>query len=698
MLLFCFFSTASINAMSALDSPENGYETYTYWQNYKGEEKTAVYCKPMYEPSFAIDRQYLGENELVEISDVCTDKDKNIYILDGGQGVIYKIDCNYKLKQKITSITGGKEGEVFFDGAQSLFVNNKGEIMIANTEYQTVLVSDTNGNYLYDITLPDSNIIPEDFSFKPIKVATDSKGYIYVLSQGSFYGALMYAPNKTLVSFFGANTVSKTIGATIKSFVTDLFMTNEKRANSDRMLPYQFVDMAINKKDFVYTVTGVKDSSAVSVESGQVQKYSPGGASVSKNTDFNYADATVTKILNVTKQQDLVGIAVDENDFMYLLDSTYGRVFLYDREDRLLCAFGGGIGKGNTLGTFSFATAIALNGNDVLVADKELNSVTVFSLTEYGNMVLNADNNYISGRYSECKADFEKILELDSNSQLSYQALGKIYVNEENYKLGIKYAKIGYDKETYSIAFKSIRRDFLKKYFTVISVFLLFIVFIIPILISRLKVKRKSGIVNVEMRTMFGVLTHPFYAFDRIKYNNEGSVLIACGIICVFYITTVLKTTAGGFLFADYNPREYNALLTLFQTLGFILLWTVANWAVCTLLGGIGTLKEIFITICYALQPIVIYNIIFVIFSNLFVSNEVGFLAVFRIIALAFSGILIAVGSLKIHDFTFSRFVGTATLSLLGMVIVIFLVFVLVTFAQQLCGFIATLTSEIIYS
>lgn len=698
LLLTLSFSVLTASAATALDSPELSFESYTYWQDYAGQDKKPVYCKPMYEPSFAIDYKYLGATELIQINDVCTDKDGNVYILDGGAGIIYILDKNYTLASKIEVVKSEQNEEYYFDNASGLFIKDDGTILIANTDYESVLACDKNGKYLYELILPDSNIIPEDFTYAPIKVAVDNRDYVYVLSQGSFYGALLYSPQNDFLGFFGANTVVSTVGESIKALFTELFMTNEKKALSDSKLPYQFVDLCIDKENFVYTVTGVTDSSSIEVQKGQVKRFNPGGVSVLGKDDFNYADATVSKVLNVTKAQDLMGVAVDDKNFIYVVDSTYGRIFMYDRENQLLCVFGGGIGRGNSLGTFSLPSAIALNGDDVLVSDRELNRVTVFKITEYGKLVKKADDTVISGYYDKCKEDWLNIMSLDKNNQVAYKSLAKIYLSEENYDLALEYAKTGYDKQTYSLAFKSVRREFLVKYFPVIFVALIALVIFLIVLAHKASKKEKSVIKNQKISTMLNCLPHPFESFDRVKYKGEGSVLGAFVLIAIFYCTTILKTTAGGFLFTDYDPAEYNAFLSLIQTFGFVFLWTVSNWAVCTLFGGIGKLKEIFVVISYALMPLIIYNVLFLGLSHFFVANEVGFLTVFNVVSLLYSGILITVGSLKIHDFSFGRFVGTAVLSLFGMVVVVFLIFISATLVQQLGGFIVTVASELIYS
>lgn len=698
LLLILSFSVLTASASTALSSPELSFESYTYWQDYAGQDKKPVYCKPMYEADFAIDYKYLGADELIQINDICTDKKGNVYILDGGAGIIYILDKNYNLVNKIEVVKSADGEEYYFDNAVGIFVCDDGSVLIANTDYETVLATDVNGNYLYELVLPESNIIPEDFAYRPIKVAVDGRGYIYVLSQGSFYGALLYSPDNEFLGFFGANNVASTIGESIKSLFTELFMTNEKKALSDSKLPYQFVDLSIDCENFVYTVTGVTDSSSIEVQKGQVKRFNPGGVSVFGTDDFNYADATVSKVLNVTKAQDLMGIAVDQDNFVYVVDSTYGRIYVYDRENQLLCVFGGGIGRGNSLGTFSLPSAIALNGDDVLISDRELNRVTVFKITEYGKLVKKADDTVITGHYDKCKQDWLKIISLDKNSQVAYKSLAKIYLAEENYDLALEYAKTGYDKQTYSLALKSVRREFLTRYFPVIFIAIIIVLIAIIVAVHKTSKREEKVIKNIKLSTMLNCLIHPFDSFENVKYKNQGSVVLSFILIILFYCTTVLKTTAGGFLFTDYDPSEYNAFLSLIQTFGFVFLWTVANWAVCTLFGGIGKLKEIFIVISYALMPLILYNLLFLGLSHFFVANEVGFLTVFNVVCILYSGILITVGSIKIHDFSFGRFLGTALLSLFGMIVVVFLIFITATLVQQLGGFIVTIASEIIYS
>ena len=71
------------------------YESYTYWENYSGTTKKAVYSKPMYQPDFAIDANYMNLNPFTKLTDVCSDQKGNIYNLDGGASKIFILDKDY---------------------------------------------------------------------------------------------------------------------------------------------------------------------------------------------------------------------------------------------------------------------------------------------------------------------------------------------------------------------------------------------------------------------------------------------------------------------------------------------------------------------------------------------------------------------------------------------------------------------------
>lgn len=681
MSSFCVIADSSVN--------DTTYNSYTYWETFEGTKKP-VYCEDVYKPDFVIDANYLGEEEIGSISDICTDENNNIYVLDSKNSNIYILDSQYKLINVLYDFKSDNQS-VFFENAQGIFCRHE-KIYVCDTEGEKVLVADLNGNVLNTITLPDSPLIPSNFKFRPIRVTVDSNKYIYILCEGSYYGAILCSDDGKFLSFYGANLTETGFVSTVKKIWKKLTMTNERRSKSASSIPFQFQDIYIDAQDFVYTATGS------GVKNAQVKKLSPGGSNVFIETNYNFADVNQTYYLTeeaiINRNPDIANIAVSDG-YMYILDSTYGRVFLYDSECRLLSAFGGGIGYGDKLGSFVLADAIELNGEDVLVADKTKNSITVFKITEFGEKLKKARQMTIKGAYDESYGLWQEILAEDKNCQLAYIGLAKSEYSKGNYKLALKYSKVGQERDVYSKAFKHIRNDFLRRNFLYITVASILVIVLIICVVLVFKKKNINKRENKKISTACKLLLHPFENFQNIKYKGYGSSIIATCIIVVFYIMKVCETNFGGFIFS--KSSDSNALFLFLRTFGFVLLWTVSNRLVTALNGGLGKIKEIYIVVSYSLMPMIIYSVLYVGFSNFFTAEEGGFLAIFSVITVMYSFILLLIGNMIIHDTGFGKTLLTFLFTLIFMAIIIFLLFIMVVLVQQLVVFVYNICSELLH-
>lgn len=688
-IVVCCAVLMMLLTVSALAGTEVPYKSYTYWTDYPGVERKAVASRPMYEPLIVIDSLSLEEGEFASLTDICTDEQGNVYVLDGGSSAVYIFDKAYNHLASIGEIRDGSS-QYSFSKARGIYVSKNGDLYIADTENARVLKSDKDGILQEIYTLPDSGLIPDDFQYRPIKLAVDSKGYLYVLSDGSYYGAIQYSPLGEFCGFFGSNTIGNSVLDVLTTLWNKIFMTNAKRAASERRIPYQFTDLWIDNNDFVFTITGSTDSKKL--QYGQIHCFNPGGGVVDSTDSINFADVSFN-----FKSQDLLGIAVDKDSFIYAVDSAFGRVFLYDSEYRMLSAFGGGMGEGEQSGTFVLPCAISLNGDDVLVCDSVKNSVTVFSITEYGRLVKDMRLLTINGEYEQSYDGWMRVMSLDQNNQAAYIGLARAEVAKGNYSQALNYARQGLDKDTYAHAFKYIRRDFLSRYFPV--VFFLVLLAVVGVFVVTIKMsRRKTALISNEyIRVALTTMIRPFDSFGMVKERNLGSKRISILLVAVFYVITVMRSILGGYLFVDYNPAEFNSLQIFVQTVGFVVLGTVVNWAVSALMGGIGRVKEIFVVISYSLLPYIIGNIFFILLSNVLLSTEAGFLYVLQTLSLLYTVFILIVGLIKIHDFSFSQFVASTVLTVCGMLVVLFLLFIIIVLFQQLGGFVLTLIREIVY-
>lgn len=678
---------------TSVASGEIPYESYTYWQNYGSSAKTAVYCKPMYEVKASITAKSIGVASIEEISDICSDSAGNIYILDNKKSSVYVTDKNYKLIHNIGNIVYNGEKQNI-EGAKGIFVKDR-NIYIADTEHTRILVIDTDGTVKNIIDKPDSQLIPDDFKYRPIKIAVDSKDYIYIACDGSYYGALVYSPKMEFLGFYGANTVKASVLDVIQNIVDKLFSNDTKKSSSVLALPYQFTDMVVGPGDFIYTATG--RSGGDKSQTGQISMMNPGGRNILKSSEINYLDGSVGSYQTKIMTQDVAGIDVDKDGFFYIVDSTYGRVFWYDSENNLICVFGGSMAADKQKGTFNFPGAIAVNGTDIAVSDSMKDCVTVFGLTEYGSRVRNAQLKTLKDDFENTVDEWQAVINEDKNNQLAYRGIAKAYYTLGENEKALEYAKSGMDRDTYSSAFKKVRQQFLEKWFTLIFVGL---IIVIALLIWLLRLKKKKNIKlinNDKIKVMSNSILHPFNSFRLVKEKGQGSVLIAAVILLIYYILSAISDTAGGFAFNYFDASSYNSFYILLSTVGFVGLWTVSNWLVCVLLGGIGRIKEIFIVTCYSLLPAIFGSGISLILSHILVPDEFVFVSMLQSVCLIYSLFMIMVGIMKVHDFEFGKFLWTTILTFIAMLVVIFLIFLMFLLTQQLICWIQTLIIEIKY-
>ena len=690
-----FLLFGGLTASAAAKNENIPNDSYTYWSDDGSRYLSG--SRAMYEVKGAYTGSDMGVSPLSEPADIAADDNGMLYILDSSNSRIVITDKNLVKKGEIKSF-GGKS----FTGAKGITVSG-GYIYVADTENQRVLAGDINGSLKAELSCPDNEIIPDDFVFRPMQLTVDKNGYIYVMSDGSFYGALVFAPDGSTEGFFGANKVNASVGDLIDTLWNRRFMTDEQRASQIQKIPYQFSDLVADEDGLLYTTTGSLSSNGT--QKGQIRCLGPGGTNVMKSRigrdavdsdSFNFADEGVASLAVGQRVQNFVSLDI-ENGYIYALDQTYGRVFVYSTDCELLTVMGGGVKQGTQKGTFENAAAVAVYDGTVYVLDSVKGSVTVFEINEYGRLVKKAMSLTDTGKYTEAAPLWRQIISLDRNNQPAYKGLARDALARGEYKTAMEYAKSGLDRGIYDQAFEYVRNAFLQKY---LSLIIIGAAVIIAAAAAFAVLKRKRGIklpsaprLSLALKASF----HPFDNFRAVKYKGQGSLAVSSVLLALFYISDVLGDFYGGFAHSSFNAENYNSLLTLIGTVGVAVLWVICNWAVSVLAEGKGKLKEVFIVTCYSLVPQIVSNIICLILSNVLLIKESTAMTVISTAAIILTGLLLCIGTMIVHEFDFFKFLLTAAISLVAMAIVIFLAFMIIILLQQFFAFIRTVFIEVAY-
>ncbi len=688
-----FAVTLSVPAFAENESVP--YKSYTYWEGYS--QKVPKETAEMYSVKKIID--FPAESDLRHI---CFDSNWNLYVLDAAESGITVVDSNYRIVNSISNAVYNGQ-TVDFRGAEGIYVNKSGDIFVADTDNRRIVIFDSDGNVKKLVNRPDSLLLPDDFNFTPIKVLEDERRYLYVLCDGCYYGALKFSPEYEFLGFYGANKVKVSVASALRNFTKELFSTTEKRMNDVQKLPYTFLNFCIDDDGFIFTTTVSPDS----LSGGQVRRLNPSGDNILSHKfnfkkisgdNFCFGDiAGVKNSENVTKNNHFSAIAVSGN-FFYILDNNTGRIFVYDFECNLINAFSGGFGNGTQQGVFKNPTSIAVNEKgDIFVSDSEKKTITVFETTDYGKSVMRADTLRMRGESDKAEEYWREVLSQDANNQLAYIGLGEAAVMRDDYKTAMYYSKLGLDQETYVRARSEIIKSTLKGNFLLCFITAFVILAALSALIVVTTKRNTVMIRNRVIGTAFSSLVHPKASFTNIVDKKYGSVVIATVLLLMFFVTRTAKDINAGFMYVVTDESSYNVIYTFLGTVVLMLLWVGVNWCVCVLFEGKGRLKDIYITSCYSLLPLVINYLLFILLSYYVAPSGVSFLSLLNNLSIFYFIVMIIVSVMTVHEFDFKRAVLATLLSVLGMAIAGFMIFMALILAQDFLSFLLSVIQEIAF-
>ncbi len=457
-----FFALAAL-LVCALFTVQAGaavpYDCYTY--STSTGSATAEYSPVPYTPEEYIDRSTLGV-PLLQPKDMCFDSKGNLYIVDAGTSSILVLGPDYKLIKKVDSFDSADGLLDFFASPEGIFVSDNGDIYVADTNQKRVVILD--GNFKCKKIIKDVvpvNASADEYVFLPIKVGADSSGNIYVIARNENSGILQLDSDGKFISFVGSNKVA--VNPVIKLWKK--FMSKEQRAKLEQFVPIEYTNMAFDDDDFIYAVSKSTDTDT------PIKRLNLAGKDVL--TRNGYVDIVGDIKSEDTSAEDFqtslfTDITPGENGLYYALDSTRGRIFVYNSDGFLFYAFGG---MGNQLGTFMAPSAIEARGSDILVSDESAARITIFKRTEYGDLIDAADNYYNTGEYDKSVETWQKVINLNSNFELAYAQIGKVYLRQNKYEEAMEYFKLGNyrgDKVTltsgYNKAFSEERRVIASEY------------------------------------------------------------------------------------------------------------------------------------------------------------------------------------------------------------------------------------------
>lgn len=192
-------------------------------------------------------------------------------------------------------------------------------------------------------------------------------------------------------------------------------------------------------------------------------------------------------------------------------------------------------------------------------------------------------------------------------------------------------------------------------------------------------------------------ITHPAEGFEDMRWKKAGSLKIAFAIVLLLFLAQIADGRLYGFQFGISYDKTFNIIPYIVKSIVLFGAWVVGNWAVCTLLDGEGTMKNICIYSAYALIPYIAQIFINVLLSHILIQDEAVFMQAIRIIGVGWSVTLLFSAIKSVHQYSFGKTVFAIILTIVAMLIMLFLLVLFMSLIQQVYIFISTIYTEISY-
>ena len=425
---------------------------------------------------------------------------EDLYVCDTGNNRILHLrreDGAFTLQRIIEGAVGAEpEG---FDTPSDVFVSEDGSIYVADTNHNRVVMMDADLNFVREYVKPVDATFEQNLSFLPNKIVVDVAGRVYVLSTNVNKGLVKYEADGTFTGFIGANKVKYDLWDYIwKAFLS----TREQRAQQASFVPTEYENICIDSEGFIYaTNTVFSEFDLMSDSAKPIRRLNGVGNDILiKNGkfppigDLDWVEGSLD--YGPSKFKD---VTVLDNDIYVAVDRTRGRIFGYDAQGILLWAFGN---KGNHVGAFLSAVSIEHMGHDLMVLDEDECSITVFTPTDYGNLIYRANDEYLRGQYDTSADTWREVMRLNANYDPAFIGIGRALLREENYAEAMKYFKMAHDRVNYGRAYRYYRKENAERSIGWI-VAAIAALLIVPLVIGRIK-KMKMEVEADERRRAAG--------------------------------------------------------------------------------------------------------------------------------------------------------------------------------------------------
>lgn len=682
-------------SVSALD--------YDYTIN--GSETVAI--PKSYTYSYSIDRLDItdGNSYFEQPSAIIVGNDGYLYVADSGNNRVVKLDKSGKLLNVFKAA-----GDKNFNAPQGVIGNADGSIYIADTGNGRIVYLDSQGKLIKEYGLPQSSMLSDVSVYAPTKIAPSPNGGLYVLMGETI---MSIDENNEFQGYIGQTDV----GFNIIDWVLRLVASDEQKKVISKRIASNYISFCIDDDGIIYATSfdnregEIKALNSVGINIYRKYGTIDGDSSPISDAFYSFFSGNIIgKSFRFGEIVDgslptLSAITVDKNGIVTVIEKENGKLYQYDKSGNLLAVFGGvGIEKGK----FGIPADLAVDSDGRLyVLDSSFGNIQVFEPTDFIKKVQSATIAYYDGNYELADSLWNEVLKTDSLYPLAHFGKGMTAYKSGNYSEAMEEFSYSNYRVEYSKAFNKYRYEYMQEHFGITVVIVIVAVVLLIILINFLM--RKSGKVlhNFE-----------YYGIERLSVKNG----LWLGISCCFHPVRTISSMKGAkrrlnlisalifaviaiavrffFIYTVHYPLQdvelynVNVITEIAKLFLPCFTWTLAVYLITSQVEGEATFAETLIANIYCTVPYLFIVPTAAIFSQVLCTNEKLLFAAMVNGVVLFSVCLLFRTVMILNDYSVGKTIAVCIAAVATMVLVWFVAILGYSLVESIVNFIKEIILE----
>lgn len=634
-----------------------------------------------------------AQNYFKSPKDIDIDKNDNLYIADTGANRIIVMNSNCETLAVYTEADGIK-----FSAPEGLFVDDDGDIYVADKGNKRIVHMANDGTYIETFGNPEDELV-SNTAFTPSKLVVSQTGLIYVVRGENI---MAIDGNNGFRGLFGQTN----IGYSLTDVLVRVFASDSQKLFKTRRTASAYINIDLGDNGLIYATSMERIEGEIkalnSIGNNVYRKYkSVGDTLTNPITDFinnkilkavvagnsfrfgEYFDDDGNYIEPI-----FADVTVDSEGIVSTVEQRGGKVYQYDQNGNMLCAFGG---LGENKGTFAGPASIAVNSKGLIyVVDQLNNNIQIFEPTEFILTVQAATTSYENGDYDASFELWNKVLSMDENYVLAHAGIANSYFKMGEYELAMEESMNANDRGIYTKAFDKYKYEILQDNF-----FLVIVIIIAIIAAAYLFLKysfraakkatwnfmadktKKMGILQ-GILFAYNVLAHPMDVMEAIRYNKKRlNMLVPWIIMITAFVVRIMYIYIVHYPLASIELQDANIIFEAVKLFIIPVTWIPASFMVTSISDGESKIKEIFFTTALGYVPYIVINLPLMFLSNVMSKTQASWYGVFSAACFIWMFIILFLSLWVLNGYSFGKTIKS--------VLVIAFVIVMIWIVLLLC-------------